>query len=569
MSVRQYVGARYVPKFFENPNGSAEWIKDTTYEPLTIVTYLNNSYTSKKPVPNTVGNPTDNTEYWANTGNYNAQIEDYRKITTETKKLLTQKTTYYTPEMFGAIGDGVTDDSEAIQECFNIIKDIKGTVLMTGTYFISKPVIISGWEIEVLGNSSIIYNGNDYAIKIHQCTESRLFFGSINSNGGGGILLYNTNENDYNQYVNLYVNKIKALTTCIKAETVNNSWNNEIRIYNTRLSTFNYTKGGSSKGIHIISNNITNGWRIENVGFEDINYGLYTDINGVNKYFEGEIIDPRMSENFDKIIKTNGGAYIQLISENRFIRDEFFELSNETNGQIVGSYCNDGYGYISGIARIAKGNIVPGESIPHYKWTLPNSTNVFDLVKETNNGIVTDFVLQHPITYTIKLSDYYSNLGVNEFRVKVENFSCGLIIQDNNGQILFSNNNLTGNSIYYFHYDENTLLFSCSELYPTVPREVLANTLTLSNCTIDSRINHNGYRVNGSLINIAIVVSITSPATATISGLPIPSFGATDVPILCNCSNGKASIKGSTGVLTIENATAGTCVITSMYFGRS
>ena len=74
---RQYIGARYVPKFFENPNGGNEWIKNTTYEALTIVTYLGGSYTSKKPVP--YGTEITNNEYWALTGNYNAQVEAYLK----------------------------------------------------------------------------------------------------------------------------------------------------------------------------------------------------------------------------------------------------------------------------------------------------------------------------------------------------------------------------------------------------------------------------------------------------------------------------------------------------------
>ena len=66
---RQYIGARYVPKIFDN-NGSNEWVSGIAYEALTIVTYLNNSYTSKKPVPSTAGAPNVATEYWANTGNY-------------------------------------------------------------------------------------------------------------------------------------------------------------------------------------------------------------------------------------------------------------------------------------------------------------------------------------------------------------------------------------------------------------------------------------------------------------------------------------------------------------------
>ena len=52
--VREYIGARYVPKFFENENNTPEWAPNVQYEPLTIVTYNQNSYTSKKPVPASV-----------------------------------------------------------------------------------------------------------------------------------------------------------------------------------------------------------------------------------------------------------------------------------------------------------------------------------------------------------------------------------------------------------------------------------------------------------------------------------------------------------------------------------
>ena len=73
--VRHYVGARYVPKFAD----PVAWASGTSYEAMTIVTYNNSSYTSKLPVPATVGNPADNPDYWALTGNYNAQVEQYRQ----------------------------------------------------------------------------------------------------------------------------------------------------------------------------------------------------------------------------------------------------------------------------------------------------------------------------------------------------------------------------------------------------------------------------------------------------------------------------------------------------------
>lgn len=70
---RQYVGARYVPKVFNN-GGSNEWVSGIAYEALTLVTYLNNGYTSIKPVPSTAGAPNVATEYWACTGNVSGAI---------------------------------------------------------------------------------------------------------------------------------------------------------------------------------------------------------------------------------------------------------------------------------------------------------------------------------------------------------------------------------------------------------------------------------------------------------------------------------------------------------------
>lgn len=72
MATTQYIGARYVPLIF------GDWLANTTYEPLTIVLYNGSSYTSKKVVPPNVGAPDSNPTYWANTGNFNAQVEALR-----------------------------------------------------------------------------------------------------------------------------------------------------------------------------------------------------------------------------------------------------------------------------------------------------------------------------------------------------------------------------------------------------------------------------------------------------------------------------------------------------------
>ena len=69
----EYTGMRYVPVFADPP----EWSSANSYEPLEIVIHEGNSYTSKTFVP--VGIDISNSAYWVLTGNYNAQVESYRK----------------------------------------------------------------------------------------------------------------------------------------------------------------------------------------------------------------------------------------------------------------------------------------------------------------------------------------------------------------------------------------------------------------------------------------------------------------------------------------------------------
>ena len=73
MAVTQYIGARYVPLFAD----PLQWDNARTYEPLTIVQHQGNSYTSRQSVP--IGIDITNESYWSQTGNYNAQIEQYRQ----------------------------------------------------------------------------------------------------------------------------------------------------------------------------------------------------------------------------------------------------------------------------------------------------------------------------------------------------------------------------------------------------------------------------------------------------------------------------------------------------------
>lgn len=71
MSVREYIGARYVP-IFSDP---IQWNADNSYEPLTVVMNQGTSYVSKRSVP--AGIEITNDIYWLRWADYNAQLEEY------------------------------------------------------------------------------------------------------------------------------------------------------------------------------------------------------------------------------------------------------------------------------------------------------------------------------------------------------------------------------------------------------------------------------------------------------------------------------------------------------------
>ena len=81
----QYIGSRYVP-IFADP---IEWDIHRSYESLTIVTHDGESYTSKCNVG--PGIDITNERYWAKTGAYNAQVEQYKN---EVKDLSSQVSSF-------------------------------------------------------------------------------------------------------------------------------------------------------------------------------------------------------------------------------------------------------------------------------------------------------------------------------------------------------------------------------------------------------------------------------------------------------------------------------------------
>ena len=256
MSVRQYIGARYVPKFFDW-DGSPEWRSGVAYEALTVVTRNGNSYTSKIPVPSNIGAPESNPEYWVSTGVYNTQVEQYRQETlnynNEVKQYKTETDANFkkyndeltelaatvannkhvvTFEDYGAKGDGTTDDTQSITNAIQAAKGKKltltsagGTYLVNGDINLTSVKLINFGTINCTGtvtiDDSIVLLGNFYnANVVANGYGNILAHLTINHFNGVGLtlkILDKTAGSDYNPstFYGLLINNYDIATGTI------------------------------------------------------------------------------------------------------------------------------------------------------------------------------------------------------------------------------------------------------------------------------------------------------------------------------------------------------------------
>ena len=232
LSNRQYVGARYVPKVI------GEWDKTLSYEALSIVTYKGNSFTSKIPVPSNI--EINDTKYWVNTGNYNAQIDEYRKdVNNLTNKI--DAMPYITPEMFGANGTGLIDDTDSILTAITYANTNRKILIVDKTYLINKELtLVSGINLVIEGtisnlNTLINTSGNANIIigengKINLTGSCNITFKNVAFRGSGkGIGNIGISIQSFrNTFDNCSFDKFNTAISIDKAEL----WNGENRISN-------------------------------------------------------------------------------------------------------------------------------------------------------------------------------------------------------------------------------------------------------------------------------------------------------------------------------------------------
>lgn len=388
---RQYKGMRYVPIF------DGDWDNTKDYDPLVVVSYQGNSYTSRTFVPH--GISITNEKYWALTGNYNAQVEAYRlEVLALTEKVGKQISFYDT------VADMINDleieaNSVIFTKGYTTVNDGGGAI-----YLISENVASTDFYVTL--------NNGLYAILQHN--------GTINTK------CLNTTDFDY-----IYNRLASGFTVIFNGETMSAKYD-ENRVIN---NINDVTLIGNGTTINVITPFTTTGSAVINfVGCDNIN-------------IEGFVIDGKCSNNEAGAVDTQQCHAIRLRNVKHY----------SINNCVLHDFQGDGIEIGSFDPTVIPSDGIISENIIYNVHR--NGISILDCnsVEICNNVIhdITNWVdnpVLQPLAW-IDLEPYFT--GQTFKHVKVHDntaYECGVcsLYNETNDttNYVFNNNNTTGYKIH-------------------------------------------------------------------------------------------------------------------------
>lgn len=367
---------------------------------------------------------------------------DELKFTEEAKTKIVKD--YVTPEMFGAKGNGTTDDTEALQNTINYAKTNNCFVKGNKTYFISNTILIDGFVQLSISIRSIKYSGTSCAVLITNCTKDDFTFGEIIAKTGSCIKYFSdSNRNNHVSYTNLKFDYLNAKDKCIAMEIGDtDGYVNENKITGGWLDGGNYGIYADAKSRTEIQ------FKTYNIGFEGVKTGIY--LNGTSSC---SFINPRYGEYADTpLLVANGAKYILWVGIDKFYAKRI-SLTSNVSGRVLAPISENYGGIVSYDGIFENGLIIPQNVLTsQYKNTLKTPLNLNDIENYLTTYIT--FFLVTTGTTEIKLNKLYGGkFGIKQF-ICFFNFENGteLTIYDADNNIIFNNTAGLGYSRCKFTY---------------------------------------------------------------------------------------------------------------------
>lgn len=410
-------------------------------------------------------------------------------------------------KQFGAVGDGIADDTMAIQAAIQTaINNGKNIIMPEGNYLTSSPIEIADTINIDAEDANIKYIGTEYAIIVTRFDNGNLRFGHITSDNGGCIKL--DSSNFYIQYLNLEWLSMKAKTNCVYCYSPEGdlSWVNEIRFYNGRFQS-----GECGVYADALGHLTCSGFRFFNVGVEGVDLGFYL-ANGVADW---HIMMARQAE-AKLLIKTVGNVgYITIIGAN-VVGTPMLDISDQTRHMRIDGTIAYGENYETlghnllvdrGIHRILN---------PYDRHVNIYNRGLFDMTTFDDLTFYQNFGTGGSPTH-IKLSRVYGlPFGINEFGI-YEASGYPITIEDYNGKIICENLNVGYDSLtrFIWHPSIGWRWYFCDKDDPSHIDSALSSTSTnaVQNKAVYAAIDNLNTIVGDTAVSTQITNAITGLAS--------------------------------------------------------
>jgi hypothetical protein len=567
MMNNKYTGARYVPLIMD------AWDANIAYEPLTVVLYTDgNSYTSKTYPPK--GTIPTNTTYWALTGNYNAQVEAYRtEVTTvnnNVNKMITSEINVKCPPtpLVGAKGDGITDDSSALQAIMDYAKDngYMGVYFPIGWYVIGTELIIKTNQFSIRGSgmcsSFLKISGTHNGLNLGN--YERLTVKDISIHGGGTVLYGTDSISGYGIYAN-----------GARSVTIENVWllylgNNAIHLDGGCWSWDIKCNIDSIKGdgINIIANNSTQQKNAINISMCSISHTTKANINvwGLNINIENNRLQSSNGAGIEVSSDNVSGSYI---ATKIFVDKNYFEENKGGCILLKGDLVDANTKYID--------NFTIGKNNYFYMLSTWANAGITALVTCKGNGTISSPSIRYlnieGSEYSTDTLNYFDGNGMLPEYTSICVDNAALVSKYNNiglAKIITNKKNITVSGYlnakginYVLPYSD--IFTTLQEIYFPFPLHTSQQYINMGIYVFTDYTNYNVilsvYRRLKNTVDTYTEVLFTQKTALSgsqfVESLPVNSISATDV------TNGRISADYDYIIkITVEPVSGGTYVRT-------
>lgn len=352
--------------------------------------------------------------------------EKFTKLESDAEK----RNEYVTPQMYGAVADGTTDDAAAIQAAIDSGKTVRfpyGKYCIANTINIAKK---SKWNL-FAESAEFVYTGTEYAFELSACRNTNLHFGKITASTGGCLAFVSTSWGDFSQRVNVDFIEFIAGTNCVHA--IQNGG---------EVSNVTIRDGRMNSGLYCVCAEANSGqvsnWHIDNIifdkaGMAHINVSEITDweINGCKKLDK------------TKLVKTTGTAKRVRYTGTQPVTAADFDVSPGTSDwRIQAPITTVGGEYKATDAYISAGYLLPHVNDRNGGYRHCGGISELDLrtIEDPVNDIFTMFTSGQALTKLYLSRKYGVKYGINRFVFAFEkNSGEALTIYDADGNIIFNN----------------------------------------------------------------------------------------------------------------------------------